>query len=85
MPNAFTPGRTINNIFRIPPGVGLSLKEFSVFNRWGQRIFTTRDISRGWDGTFHGAVCDSGTYVYFLTGTSQGKEVTIKGTVTLIR
>jgi gliding motility-associated-like protein len=85
MPNAFTPGRAINNIFRIPPGVGLSLKEFSVFNRWGQRIFTTSDISRGWDGTFHGAACDTGTYAYFLTGTSQGKEVSIKGTVTLIR
>jgi hypothetical protein len=49
MPKAFTPNSDgKNDIFRIPPGINVNLKEFSVYNRWGEMIFTTRDISKGW-------------------------------------
>jgi gliding motility-associated-like protein len=82
MPNAFSPnGDAINDAFRIPPNVTFRLDEFSVFNRWGKKIFTTADISKGWNGD--GA--DNGTYVYVISGTLDGKKTVFKGYFLLVR
>lgn len=86
IPTAFTPnGDGINDLFRIPTGTALDLKEFSVFDRWGNRIFITQNISAGWDGKFKGKQEPTGIYVYTIEGSSGGKQVQIKGTVTLLR
>lgn len=82
MPNAFSPNRDgVNDEFRIPANVTFQLDEFSVFNRWGKKIFGTTDITKGWNGD--GAV--NGTYVYMITGTLEGKKSIFKGTVVLAR
>jgi gliding motility-associated-like protein len=82
MPNAFSPnGDGFNDVFRIPPNVTFQLNEFSVFNRWGKKIFTTADISKGWDGLN----ADVGIYVYMITGTLEGKRTVFKGTLMLAR
>ena len=86
MPNAFTPNADGNNdVFRIPPGVTLTLESFSVYDRWGNRVFSTRNIDEGWDGTRHGSPADIGTYVYIIKGISGGKTISSKGTVHLLR
>jgi gliding motility-associated-like protein len=86
MPNAFTPNNDgSNDIFRIPPAVLLDLKEFSVFDRWGNKIFTTKDIAKGWDGTLKGQRLNAGVYVYMITGNTEQGKVTVKGTINLIR
>jgi gliding motility-associated-like protein len=86
MPSAFTPNKDgKNDVFRIPSGASVSLHVFSVFNRWGNVVFTTTDITKGWDGTYQDQNFDTGTYVYFIKGIVQDNEVIIKGTVTLIR
>jgi gliding motility-associated-like protein len=87
MPNAFTPnGDGHNDIYRIPPGVQMSLEEFDIFDRWGVRVFSTRDISTGWDGTYHGVAEASATYVYMIRGkSSAGAPINLKGTVILVR
>ena len=87
IPNAFTPnGDGRNDVFRIPLGVQFDLAEMAVFDRWGNRVFDTKDINKGWDGTFHGMPADAGTYVYSITGkTPNGKSVFLKGTIILIR
>jgi len=86
MPNAFTPnGDGKNDVFRIPPSITFSLTTFSIFNRWGNLVFQTNDITKGWDGTFNARPSDVGTYVYMITGTSQKEQVALKGTVELIR
>jgi gliding motility-associated-like protein len=86
IPNAFTPnGDGINDVFRIPPGSSFELKEFSIYDRWGGKIFTTRDIAEGWDGTFNGKSEPAGIYVYTIDGYILGKPSYFKGTVTLIR
>ncbi|HXB42719.1 MAG TPA: gliding motility-associated C-terminal domain-containing protein, partial [Puia sp.] len=87
IPSAFTPnGDGHNDVFRIPLGVQFNLEELDIFNRWGTRVFTSRDIRLGWDGTYHGAAADAGTYVYMISGkTPEGKSVFLKGTVVLIR
>jgi gliding motility-associated-like protein len=86
MPNAFTPnGDGKNDIYRIPPEVIFSLKRFSIFNRWGERVFYTEDISKGWDGRIKGIEQSSGVYIYTVEGTNETGSVFLKGTATLIR
>ena len=86
MPNSFTPnGDGINEVFRIPPGSAFQLKEFSIFDRWGNKVFATRDITKGWDGKYKNDMLPE-TYIYFITGKDiYKKDVVIKGTVALIR
>ena len=87
MPNAFTPnGDGHNDLFRIPPGVAFNLAQFSIFDRWGNLVFTTQDISQGWNGKYKGADAGIGTYVYFIRGTSLvGIPISLKGSFVLIR
>jgi gliding motility-associated-like protein len=86
MPNSFTPnGDGINDLFRVPPGSAFHLEEFSIFDRWGNKVFATRDIAKGWDGKYKNEMLP-GTYLYFITGKDlYGKDAVIKGTVALIR
>jgi PKD repeat protein len=85
VPNAFIPG-SINNELR-PKPVGISnLDYFRVFNRWGQMVFQTSQIGRGWDGRINGVLQPNGTYVWMVKGKDYtGKMIQRKGTATLIR
>jgi gliding motility-associated-like protein len=86
MPNAFTPNNDgKNDLFRIPPGVSLKLKEFAIYNRWGNKVFSTNRITDGWDGTNHGRLLDTNSYVYIIDGQDDNGKVLLKGTVLLIR
>jgi len=97
--NVFTPGRgTIdgsgdgkNDCFRV---YGLSAEcdeaELRIFNRWGERIFYTEDLSICWNGKVQngGPELPDGTYFYQLyIKTRDQKEVNklIAGSVNLIR
>lgn len=87
MPNAFSPnsdGR--NDVFK-PILVGISkLTIFSIYNRWGQLVYTTSQHNKGWDGTIHGQKQDPGTYVYLVSGIDYlGRIVTRKGAFILVR
>lgn len=86
MPNSFTPnGDGINDLFRLPPGSAFHLEEFSIFDRWGNRVFITGDIAKGWDGKYKNKILP-GTYVYVIRGKDfDRKDAVIKGTVALIR
>ncbi len=87
MPNAFTPNHDQrNDVFRIPPDVSLVLNEFSIYDRWGKRLFTTKDISKGWDGMLNGKLADAGMYVYIIKGAGYSKNsVLLKGSFVLIK
>jgi gliding motility-associated-like protein len=86
MPNAFSPnGDGVNDIFRIPERVFLQLDEFSIFDRWGNRVFSTHNISEGWNGTFSGNPVNAGTFVYYIKGSNEKGSVLLTGTVLLIR
>lgn len=87
VPNAFTPnGDGLNDIVR-PVGVGIAqLQHFRIFNRWGQLLYSTSELGKGWDGTFSGVKQPAGTYVYEAIGTDQlGNRIYRKGTLVLIR
>lgn len=86
MPNAFTPnhdGR--NDCFGIRRWGAMTLLEFSIYNRYGQRIFSTNDPARCWDGTFNGREQPMGGYAYVIRARSFCGEVKRTGMVMLIR
>jgi gliding motility-associated-like protein len=87
IPNAFTPnGDGNNDIFK--PTIFQAVQNFSfvVFNRYGQKVFETREYGKGWDGTFKGKEQPSGSYVYRIQFTNIfGWESVENGSVLLIR
>jgi gliding motility-associated-like protein len=87
IPSAFTPnGDGNNDVFRILNVHGQKLQSFSVFNRLGERIFYTKSVSGGWNGSFRGEQQPPGSYIYIIKITNlAGKLKIYKGTVVLIR
>lgn len=87
VPTGFTPNGDGRNDVFTPFPVGIkSLNYFRVFNRWGQVVFSTSTLHQGWDGRLGGREQSSGTYVWMAEAVSnQGKVITKKGVVTLIR
>ncbi|MFP5041581.1 PKD domain-containing protein [Parasediminibacterium sp. JCM 36343] len=86
VPTAFTPSGNINNVL-MPVPVGIAKFEyFKIYNRYGQPLFSTSQIGKGWDGTFNGTDQSSGTFVYMARGIDYlGNTVFRSGTVVLIR
>lgn len=85
VPNAFTPGGTVNTKFR-PITVGISrIDFFKVYDRWGLMVYSGNDTT-GWDGSYAGKEQGSGTYVWVVQGRDYtGKTIFKKGTMVLIR
>ena len=86
VPNAFTPGKFgINGIVKVA-GFGIGKMNWKIYNRWGQLIFFSTNISAGWDGTFKGKLQPSDVYTYTLDAEfTDGKKERKTGDITLIR
>ena len=62
VPNSFTPnGDGINDTFQ-PKGMGFTDYTLDIYDRWGERIFSTNSFYQGWDGHFKGNLCQNGVY-----------------------
>lgn len=87
LPNVFTPnGDGINDILKILGNVGrMQSVIFSIYNRWGELLFTTHDQYKGWDGKQKGGDVMEGTYVYVLQYNLDGRPYMQKGNFHLIR
>lgn len=68
LPTAFSPnGDGENDLFRIAKYLNIqTLFEFAVFNRWGEKVFTTNDFNAGWDGTYKGHNCNMEVYTWYV-------------------
>jgi len=86
IPNVFTPGTGPNSKLLISKRGIAVVKSFSIFNRWGNKVFETADINEGWNGDFKGEPQPMGVYIYMLDEfTNSGKHITQQGNITLIR
>lgn len=87
VPTAFTPNNDGRNDLLRPIAVGMkSIENFSIYNRWGQILFTTKVNGEGWDGRINGRLQSTGTFVWMVRAIDYtGKPYFQKGTVTLIR
>jgi len=86
VPNAFTPnGDGLNDCFGIK-GWGIILNfEFSVFNRWGERVFFTTDPANCWNGNYKNIPQDIGTFIYKIKAKTLCGDIERNGTVVLLR
>ena len=87
VPNAFTPNGDGNNDVIHVRGWGIrELLEFKIYNRWGEVVFETDDISKGWDGYYKGKLQNVETYVYTVRARMWNEEVRSgKGNISLLR
>jgi gliding motility-associated-like protein len=87
VPNAFTPnGDGINEKLNPIIVCDFAMTEFSIYNRWGNKVFTSANINIAWDGKQNGSPCDVGIYYYYIKGkNSKGEDVLLKGDITLLR
>lgn len=90
LPTAFSPnGDGLNDYFGPVFVRDYYIKNFSIFNRWGQRVYAiagTSQLDKGWDGNYNGNACESATYYYLLVVENPGGEVeTLKGDVLLVK
>jgi gliding motility-associated-like protein len=64
VPTAFSPNEDgTNDMFEVKASMFKSFN-ISILNRWGEVIFHSNDIAKGWDGMFKGKVAPTGSYVF---------------------
>ncbi|RMF28035.1 MAG: gliding motility-associated C-terminal domain-containing protein, partial [Bacteroidetes bacterium] len=94
VPNAFSPdGDGVNDRLSVfaHPGQVARVLRFEVFSRWGERLFTARNLppndpTTGWDGTFRGRPMGQGVYVWFAeVEWMDGRRALFRGDVVLLR
>jgi gliding motility-associated-like protein len=86
IPNSFSPnGDGLNDVF-LPKAEGIVNYSMEIFDRWGQIIFRTNDVSVGWDGTYQQKPCSNDTYVWKINFKIRGGiSKNLTGSVSVIR
>ena len=88
MPTAFSPNNDdLNDKVVIKPSGPVAFESLNIYNRWGEKVFTSNDINKLWDGMYNGAACEMGVYYYVLRYQCPLVKnlTTRKGDITLIR
>lgn len=84
LPNGFSP--EVGNIFKIIKHGDATLVDFSIFNRWGSKVFQTKNFNEGWDGSFNGIGQPLGVYIWSVEVVlKDGSRKRLEGNVTLLR
>jgi gliding motility-associated-like protein len=86
IPDAFSPNGDGNNDILFVYGGQIEEIALEIYDRWGEKVFTSSSVTDGWDGTFKGKKVTSGVYVYMLkTFFTDGDVVDSSGNFTLVR
>jgi gliding motility-associated-like protein len=86
LPNIFSPNEDGQNDVLYVRGENISEIQLSMYNRWGNLLFETNEISIGWDGRYKGKDCPEEVYFYIAEVTFEsGESVIKKGNVTIAR
>ena len=86
LPNSFTPnGDGINDCFGIGYWGVVQELDFSIYNRFGQKVFYTNEVSRCWDGKFNGQLQGTGVFIYIVKAKTACGIIDRKGTVLLLK
>jgi gliding motility-associated-like protein len=87
VPNAFSPNNDRkNDVFRVLLKGAFKLKQFAVFNRYGEMIFSTSDSSKDWNGYYKNTLQLPGVYVWMVKAWSPCTgDFFKKGTILLVK
>ena len=86
MPTGFTPNNDgLNDDIKPTITKEFSLENFSIYNRWGQKIFSTSQKNIGWNGKINGVEQNPGVYAWIINATDirSGEKHDKKGTLYL--
>jgi len=86
IPNTFSPNGDGRNDILYVRGNDINKLEFFIYDRWGEKVFETRDKQQGWDGTYKGKKLFTAVFVYYVEAKLyNGKTIMQKGNITLVR
>jgi gliding motility-associated-like protein len=89
VPNAFSPDQDGVNDFFLAYGVNISSFTMQVYNRWGELLYESHNLTDGWDGSKNGKACPPDVYVWIINYESAAADIpvqgTLKGNVMLVR
>ncbi|SER33223.1 gliding motility-associated C-terminal domain-containing protein [Neolewinella agarilytica] len=86
IPEVITPnGDGTNDNFRLFYGGEITDYTMTIFNRWGQKVFSSTDVDEGWDGTKNGSPQNADAYLYITKFRINGAEETLEGQFSLVR
>ena len=86
VPSAFTPdGDGVNDCFGIRSWGAVTNVHFDIYGRFGQKVFSTTDPSKCWDGRYKGQLLDPAAFIYQISASTFCGAIVRKGTVVLIR
>jgi gliding motility-associated-like protein len=86
VPNTFTPNGDGKNDILFVRGNEIEELYFAVYNRWGQMVFETNTITKGWDGNYNNMKTDPAVFAWYIRAKCyNGSAIEKKGNVTLIR
>lgn len=87
IPNTFTPDGDGMNETWMPAGMAVKYVDVTVFNRWGEIVFSAKEAHPAWDGNdLNGKACQDGVYSYRIVGRDiNNRLLDFKGNVNLIR
>ena len=85
-PNAFSPdGDGLNDVFNFKSRYVTAVK-MKIYNRWGELVYQTNEVDRGWDGTINGKPAPLGAYIHHTELTDDMGITFVKsGEIILIR
>ena len=86
-PNAISPnGDGYNDKLRAKDGYQSIVQfEAAVFNRWGKKLFSWKELDDGWDGKHNGHVVSDGVYFLVLNAKgADGRKYHIRKAITVI-
>lgn len=86
IPTAFSPnGDGTNDCFKVITQLSPTYFDMMIYNRWGNKVFSSNNISNCWDGQYMGEI-QTGTYYYYLRfKTLNCGEIIRKGDITIVR
>ncbi|HEX4887810.1 MAG TPA: T9SS type B sorting domain-containing protein, partial [Luteibaculaceae bacterium] len=87
VPSTFTPNGDGTNDIIYAKGYGIKkLIQFTIYNRFGEVVFETADMNRGWDGTYKGQIQSDETYIFKVSGeTFRGVVLSKQGYISLLK
>ncbi|HEX6430942.1 MAG TPA: gliding motility-associated C-terminal domain-containing protein, partial [Niastella sp.] len=86
VPSAFTPDNDgKNDCFGLKYWGQVTELQFQVFNRWGERVFSTTDPTQCWDGKYKGVLQPAGGFAYLIKAMTRCGAVNRSGIVLLIK
>ena len=86
VPNAFSPNKDGHNETFKPKGLYIDNYNMIIYDRWGNFVFETNGLDKGWDGIHDGTIAQDDVYIYHISAKGlDGKLYELSGDLTLIK